>query len=222
MSRRYEAVLFDVDGTLLDTSEGIVKSVKETIEHFGLPCTPDEDLLKFIGPPIEWSFEGRCGVTGDKLKEVCGFFRDRYSNHNLLLAKPYDGIMDLLEYLKNKNIPIGIATYKKQDYAEKLLLATGFGNYTSHIFGSDYEGKLLKKDIIKLCIDSLGVDDASKVLMVGDSNHDANGAKLAGSPFCGVSFGFGFGAFGGEDINEFEHVFYADHPMEMTVLFEEE
>ncbi len=150
MSRRYEAVLFDVDGTLLDTSEGIVKSVKETIDHFGLPCPPEEDLLKFIGPPIEWSFEGRCGVTGDKLKEVCGFFRDRYSNHNLLLAKPYDGIMDLLEYLKNKNIPIGIATYKKQDYAEKLLLATGFGNYTSHIFGSDYEGKLLKKDIIKL------------------------------------------------------------------------
>ena len=206
MSRRYEAVLFDVDGTLLDTSEGIVKSVKETIEHFGLPCPPDEDLLKFIGPPIEWSFEGRCGVTGDKLKEVCGFFRDRYSNHNLLLAKPYDGIMDLLEYLKNKDIPIGIATYKKQDYAEKLLLAMGFGNYTEHIFGSDYEGKLLKKDIIRMCIDSLGVDDASKVLMVGDSNHDANGAKLAGSPFCGVSFGFGSGAFGDEDCGDFEAV----------------
>ncbi len=222
MSRRYEAVLFDVDGTLLDTSEGIVKSVKETIEHFNLPSPPEEDILKFIGPPIEWSFEGRCGVTGDNLKEVCGYFRDRYSNHNLLLAKPYDGIMDLLDYLKNKNIPIGIATYKKQDYAEKLLLAMGFGKYTDHIFGSDYGGKLLKKDIIKMCIDSLGVEDASKVLMVGDSNHDANGAKLAGSPFCGVSFGFGFGKFGGEDINEFEHVFYADHPMEMTVLFEEE
>ena len=220
--RKYEAVLFDLDGTLLDTSEGILKSVKETIEYYGLKELPEEELLKFIGPPIEWSFEGKCGVTGDKLAEVTNHFRDRYSNHNLLLAKPYDGIMDLLEYLKDKNIPIGIATYKKQDYAEKLLLATGFGNYTSHIFGSDYEGKLLKKDIIKLCIDSLGVDDASKVLMVGDSNHDANGAKLAGSPFCGVSFGFGFGAFGGEDINEFEHVFYADHPMEMTVLFEEE
>ena len=204
MSRRYEAVLFDVDGTLLDTSEGIVKSVKETIEHFDLPCPPEEDILKFIGPPIEWSFEGRCGVTGDKLTEVCKYFRDRYSNHNLLLAKPYDGIMDLLDYLKNKNIPIGIATYKKQDYAEKLLLAMGFGEYTDHIFGSDYGGKLLKKDIIKMCIDSLGVEDA------------------AGSPFCGVSFGFGFGQFGGEDINEFEHVFYADHPMEMTVLFEEE
>ena len=222
MSRRYEAVLFDVDGTLLDTSEGIVKSVKETIEHFDLPCPPEEDILKFIGPPIEWSFEGRCGVTGDKLTEVCKYFRDRYSNHNLLLAKPYDGIMDLLDYLKNKNIPIGIATYKKQDYAEKLLIAKGFDNYTDHINGSDYGGKLLKKDIIKLCIDSLGVSDVSKVLMVGDSNHDANGAKLAGAPFAGVSYGFGFGPFGGEDIDDFEHVFYADKPMDLTVLFEEE
>ena len=219
---KYEAVLFDVDGTLLDTSEGIVKSVKETIEHFDLKRLPDEDLLKFIGPPVEWSFEGRCGVTGDKLKEVTAYFRDRYSNHNLLLAKPYDGIFDLLDYLNKKGIPIGIATYKKQDYAEKLLIAMGFDRYTSHIFGSDYEGKLLKKDIIILCIDDLGVKDVKKVLMVGDSNHDANGAKLAGAPFAGVSFGFGFGKFGGEDINEFEHVFYADHPMDMKVLFEEE
>ena len=218
---RYEAVLFDVDGTLLDTSEGIVKSVKETIEHFDLKRPPEEDLLKFIGPPIEWSFEGRCGVEGEALKEVCYYFRDRYSNHNLLLARPYDGIFELLDFLRDRNIPIGVATYKKQDYAEKLLLAMGFGEYTDHIFGSDYGGKLLKKDIIKMCIDSLGVGDSSKVLMVGDSSHDAGGAKLAGAPFAGVSFGFGFGDFGGEDINEFEHVFYADHPMDMTVLFEE-
>ncbi|MCR5594078.1 MAG: HAD-IA family hydrolase [Saccharofermentans sp.] len=220
--RKFDAVLFDLDGTLLDTAEGIVISVKQTIEHFGLKSLPDEEILKFIGPPIEWSFEGRCGVQKDKLREVCLYFRERYSNHNLLLAKPYDGIYEFLDFLKRRNIPIGIATYKKQDYAEKLLKATRFTDYTDHIFGSDYEGKLLKKDIIKLCIDSLGVKDVSRVLMVGDSNHDANGAKLAGASFAGVSYGFGFGEFGGEDINEFEHVFYADHPMDMTVLFEEE
>lgn len=218
---KYEAVLFDLDGTLLDTSEGIVKSVNETIEHYDLVRPPEEDLLKFIGPPIEWSFEGRCGCKGDFLTEVTAYFRDRYSNHNLLLAAPYEGIYDLLGYLNDKGIPVGIATYKKQDYAEKLLTAKGFDNYTDHINGSDYGGKLLKKDIIKLCIDSLGVTDVSKVLMVGDSCHDAGGAKLVGAPFAGVSYGFGFGAFGGEDINEFEHVFYADKPLDLKVLFEE-
>lgn len=219
--RKYEAVLFDLDGTLLDTSEGILKSVKETIECYGLKELPEEELLKFIGPPIEWSFEGKCGVTGDKLAEVTNHFRDRYSNHNLLLAKPYDGIFEFLSFLKDRGIPIGIATYKKQDYAEKLLIATGFTKYTECIFGSDYGGKLLKKDIIRMCIEALNVGDPSRVLMVGDSCHDAGGAKLAGAPFAGVSYGFGFGKFGGEDINEFEHVFYADHPMDMTVLFEE-
>ena len=73
-----------------------------------------------------------------------------------------------------------------------------------------------------MCIDSLGVGDVSRVLMVGDSNHDANGAKLAGAPFAGVSYGFGFGQFGGEDINEFEHVIYVDKPLDLKVLWEDE
>lgn len=219
--RKYEAVLFDVDGTLLDTSEGIVKSVRQTIEHFGFPELPEEDLLKFIGPPIEWSFEGRCGVTKDRLSEVTDYFRDIYSNKNLLLAKPYDGIYELLDFLKKNDIPIGIATYKKQDYAEKLLYAMHFNDYTEHIYGSDYEGKLLKSDIINLCIDSLGVSDHSKVLMVGDSKHDAKGAKVAGASFAGVSFGFGFGKFGGEDINEYDHVFYADKALDLKKLWED-
>ena len=218
---KYEAVLFDLDGTLLDTSEGIVKSVKETIEHFDLKGPSEDDLLKFIGPPIEWSFEGRCDVHGEKLREVCNYFRDRYSNHNLLLAKAYDGIYEFLDFLKEKNIPIGIATYKKQDYAEKLLRAKGFDNYSEHMFGSDYEGKLLKVDIINLCIESLGASSPERVLMVGDSCHDANGAKLAGAPFAGVSYGFGFGKFGGEDINEFEHVIYVDNALDLKKLWED-
>lgn len=222
MTRKYDAVLFDVDGTLLDTSEGIALSVRETIEHFGLKELPQEELLRFIGPPIEWSFEGKCGVTGDKLREVTNYFRDIYSNKNLLLAKPYDGIYELLDILVKKDIAIGIATYKKQDYAEKLLYAMHFNDYTEHIYGSDYEGKLLKSDIINLCIDSLGVSDHSKVLMVGDSKHDAKGAEAAGASFAGVSFGFGFGEFGGENITEYEHVCYVDTPLELIKLLEEE
>jgi len=216
---RYKAVLFDVDGTVLDTSEGIVKSVKETIEHFDLERLPESEILHFIGPPIEWSFEGKCGVTGDRLKEVVAYFRDRYSNYNLLLATPYDGIFELMDYLRSNGIAMGIATYKKQDYAEKLLLHFGFDNYTDIIYGSDYEGKLRKSDIIRLCIDRLG-GDPQDVLMVGDSSHDAKGAALAGTPFAGVAFGFGFGKFGGEDINDFEHVFYANSALELKSLFE--
>lgn len=216
---RYEAVLFDLDGTVLDTSEGIAISVRDTIEHFDLPKFEYEDLLKFIGPPIEWSFEDKCGVTGDKLKEVSNYFRDRYANYNLLLAKPYEGMYELLDFLKSKGIPMGIATYKRQAYATTLLMHYRFGEYMDVMIGSDFEGKLTKADIINICIEKLGGGDPSRVLMVGDSKHDANGAKIVGAPFAGVSYGFGFGKFGGENIDEYDHVIYADKPLDLKALF---
>lgn len=217
--QRYRAVLFDVDGTLLDTSEGIVTSIRETLEHFGYDMLPQSELLKFIGPPIEWSFRDRAGLEGDDVTAAAAYFRDRYSNHNLLMAKPYEGIPELLGFLKEKRIPMAVATYKKQDYAEKLLLHFGMGEYTDIIYGSDYEGKLRKSDIIELCIRDLGIHDRRSVLMVGDSSHDAKGAVLAGTSFAAVSFGFGFGEFGGEDVNEYEHVICAGHASELRSLF---
>lgn len=215
----FKAVLFDVDGTVLDTSEGILVSIKETIDHYGYRQLPEAELLKFIGPPIEWSFRDRLGLEGEEITKAASYFRDRYSNHNLLLATPYEGINELFAFLKEKGIPTAIATYKKQDYAEKLLRHFGFGEYTDIMFGSDYEGKLRKCDIIELCIRELGISDRRKVLMVGDSKHDAEGAAKAGTSFAGVSFGFGFGPFGGEDINEYEHVIYVDRAEELKALF---
>lgn len=217
----YDAVLFDVDGTLLDTSEGIVISVKDTIEHLGLPVLSYEEMLKFIGPPIEVSFESKCGLTGDKLKEAAAYFRARYAGANLLRAKVYDNMYDFLDFLRGKGIGIGIATYKRHSYATTLLNHFRFNEYTDVIYGSDDEGKLKKSDIIQLCLDKLGVTDPKRVLMVGDTNHDATGAQAIGTDFAGVSFGFGFGQFGGQDINDYEHVIYVDNVMEMTKLWQE-
>ncbi len=218
--RKYDAVIFDVDGTLLDTSEGILTAVKETVEYMGCKPLPDDEWKKFIGPPVEWSFEERIGLTGEKNKEACAYFRDRYSNHHLFLAKPYDGIYELLDYLKANNIAIAVATYKKQDYTDKLMHEFHFDEYADVIYGSDYENKLLKSDIIKLCLDKVSPDDYSRALMVGDTKHDARGAEVIGASFAGVSYGFGFGAIGGEDINDYKHDIYVDDPRQIISLFE--
>ena len=98
-----KAVLFDLDGTVMDTSEGILVSIKDTIIHFGYEMLPDSELCTFIGPPIEWSFEEKLGVPKEKIKEVAAYFRDRYSNHNLLLATPYEGMFEFLKFLTLKN-----------------------------------------------------------------------------------------------------------------------
>ena len=78
---KYKAVLFDLDGTILDTSEGILKSIEETAEIMGLKKLEPEVLRTFIGPPIEWSFEDKYDIHGEDLKKAAATFRDRYSNH---------------------------------------------------------------------------------------------------------------------------------------------
>ena len=219
--KRYKAVIFDVDGTLLDTSEGILTAVREAVEHMGREPLADDEWKKFIGPPVEWSFEELIGLKGDDNKEACRYFRDRYSNHHLFLAKPYEGIFDLLEYLKKNGYKIAVATYKKQDYTDKLMHHFGIDKYADVIYGSDYENKLLKSDIIKLCLDEVSPDDYSEALMVGDTKHDARGAEVIGASFAGVSFGFGFGPIGGEDINEYKHDVYVDSPAELIEYLED-
>lgn len=217
---KYDAVLFDVDGTLLETSEGIMKSLREMMEHFGYPVPPDDELITFIGPPIEMSLENKLGLTGEENRTATMYFRDRYSNHNLMGAKLYPGIKELLDYLKSKNIPMAIATYKKQDYASKICLGFGFGEYTDYIYGSDYEGKLTKADIIDICIEKLGITDRKRILMVGDSRFDALGAQKAGVSFAGVSYGFGFGPIGREDIMSYPHDHYVKSALELIDIFE--
>lgn len=214
--RKYDAALFDVDGTVLDTSAGIIKSVSETVDKFGLKKLSESELRTFIGPPIEWSFESKLGLTGDALTEAAAYFRERYSGFNLLDATPYEGIFELMECLKSRGVKIAIATYKKQDYALKLLKHFGFDNYAGWIYGSDYAGKLKKSDIIQLCLDDMNVTN-SRALMIGDTKHDALGAFNLGVDFAGVSFGFGFGS--GENIEDFKHVMYTDKAIKLAELF---
>lgn len=218
----YKAVLFDLDGTVMDTSEGILISLKETIEKFGLEVLPDEELRKFIGPPIEWSFESHYGVTGQEQKDIVACFRDRYSNHNLLHASVYDGVFEFMDALRRRGVKIGIATYKKEDYALKLLRAFEVDKKCDAIHGSHYDIKETKADIIVKCLGELGITDRKDVLMVGDSKHDAMGANNLGIDFAGVSFGFGFeSGQKGENIDEYEHVAYTDHMLDLISLFED-
>lgn len=219
MNKEYKAVLFDLDGTLLNTYEGIILTVKDTIEHFGLNKLSEEEIRTFIGPPIEWSFEDKLGVTGDKLKEVCSFWRETYVNKNLLLAEEYDGMKEFIAYLKGNGVRLGVATYKKDDYARKLLEHYGFTSIMDVIHGSDYENKLSKADIIEWCIKDLDVPKDS-VLMVGDTKHDAIGALNAKVDFAGVTFGFGFGEYG-EDISSYEHIICVDKVLELKSLWED-
>lgn len=205
---KYDLVIFDVDGTLLDTSDGVLAAVRYTIDEMGYEKIDDDTLSSFIGPPIQNSFASIYGLKGDILQTIATVFRDRYKDYDLLKAAPYDGVFDMLKKLSEHNIISAAATYKREDYATTLLKHFKFDDYMGIMHGGDHENKLKKKDIIEICIDDSGITDKSRIVMVGDTDHDALGAEQVGIDFIAVTFGFGFK--NKEDANRVNHVGVAD------------
>ena len=189
---KYDLAVFDLDGTLLDTRGGVLSAVKYTIKEFGYEM-PDEDTLRtFIGPPVQEGFSRVYGLEGPILQEIATVFRNFYSTKTLLEAELYDGMLELLEAMKARGIMPAVATYKREDYALTLLRHFGFDRYTDIMFGGDHANKLKKRDIIEKCINTAGVTDLSRVVMIGDTEFDAVGARDIGVDFIGVSYGFGY------------------------------
>lgn len=216
--RHFTVAVFDVDGTLLDTTEGVLSSVRYTIAKSGLPELSDELLKNFIGPPIQNSFKKYYSVNDQKAQELAEIFREQYKNVDLLKAVPYPGIYKVFEALKKAGIKLAVATYKRQDYATKLLRHFEFDKYTNILYGADPYNKLKKNDIIEKCMSDLGISDYTQAVMIGDSDNDAIGAQKLHMNFLGVTYGFGFKT--PEDINEYPSIGYAQKPLDIIPFFE--
>ena len=189
--KKYKAILFDVDGTLLDTSEGIISSVEYAIKEMGLDDIPYEVKKTFVGPPAQKSFQRVYGLSDEKAMEAATLFRSQYGSVDFCKGKVYNGVVDLLQYLKDNGYKIGVATYKREDYAQKTIDAFNLTPYCEVVIGSDFAGKLTKADIIDICIENLKTPK-DEILMIGDTEHDKTGAEKAGVDFLAVTYGFGF------------------------------
>ena len=189
---RYKLAIFDLDGTLLDTAAGIEAALRHTIKELGYTVACNMSLSDYIGPPIEQAFSELAGLEEDALRAAADRFRAQYSTNDLLKATPYSGIFDLLRSIQALDIKTAGATYKREEYAKRLLHHFGFHNYFDVMHGSDSAGRLKKKDLIRLCIKECGINDPSRTVMIGDTQQDARGAAEAGVDFIAVTYGFGF------------------------------
>ncbi len=214
------SVIFDLDGTLLDTQEGILESVRYTVKELGFYELQQEALLKFVGPPIQQSLMSFFGCDQETAQKGANIFREYYKTMALLKAKPYNGIYELCERLKRSNIKMSVATYKREDYALTLLRHFGFDKYCNPMHGADNNNVLRKEDIVRMCQDELGISKEESVL-VGDTEHDAVGAIKAQTPFLAVTYGFGFK--NAEDVNSYPHIGVASTPLEIAnILLKDE
>jgi len=188
---RYDAVIFDLDGTLIDSSEGIVHAAEETIRILGYPEIQREDLISYIGPPIGNAIIARNGYGDEELKRFNSLFRGLYKDKYLMEAKIYPGIMDVLRDLRG-SVFIGIATNKRTDYTMILLERLKISQMCDEVQALDMEGHLNKKDLIENCIKASRAKSRDRVVVVGDTRSDEAAAKECGADFIGVTYGFGF------------------------------
>lgn len=216
--KKYKAIIFDVDGTLINPEEGVCRAVNYVIQKHGLLSISENDLKAFNGPPIHKSFKKHYNITDNEINALVESFRNRYKNEDLFFAYVYPGIYNLLDKLVEKGYKIGIATYKRQDYANKLMKHFSFDEYASAICGSDADNKLTKKDIIVNCLKELEIDDYSQSIMIGDSDNDAIAARNLGIDFLGVTYGFGFKD--DKDAFEYDAIGCTDNPDEVYQIIE--
>ena len=190
---KYKYILFDLDGTLMDTSKGIIEAIAYTMKKYSKEVPDESELRTLIGPPMQKSFQKLYDLDDEKAMEMANVFRDVYKTDEFLFQSVvYDGIFDLFESLRKNGIKTGIATYKREDYAKHLLFEKGFDKYTPWMYGSDFAGKLTKADIIRNCLKDMGCDDNSEAVYIGDGNSDGKNANEVGMDFIAVTYGFGF------------------------------
>ncbi len=190
---KYGFIIFDFDGTVVDTGEGILKSLQYSFEQMGREVPDMSDLKKFIGPPIYYSFTEFYGVSEDEVETYIKKYRERYTVKGIYECHIYEGMKELLISLKEKGIKVGIASSKPQRLIYDVADYLGITDLFDAIVGVkiDDSNHSTKTGLVLECMELLGVSDKSQVLMVGDRKFDIDGAKGAGVDSCGALWGYG-------------------------------
>ena len=193
MKENFDLILFDLDGTITDSGEGITKSVQYALSKLGIEEPDLENLRKFIGPPLIDSFEKYYGFSREEAIRAREIFNERYQPIGWMENRPYDGIEEVLKALKENGKMLGIATSKPADTAERVLTYFGLREYFPVFCASPLNGIGGEKaGRIQAAIEdakALGCE-AKHVIMVGDTKFDVLGAHECHIPCVGVTWGF--------------------------------
>ncbi len=188
----YEVVLFDLDGTLIDSGEGITNSVAYSLAKFGIEIKDKRELYPFIGPPLHESYEKFYGFSKEKAKTAVEYYREYYREKGIFENQVYEGVEALLKDLYNAGKTLIVATSKPRVFAEQILEYLGLAGYFTCIAGANMDGTMTKKsEVIRYGLAAANVSDDSNVVMIGDREHDVLGAKETGIDCIGVLFGYG-------------------------------
>lgn len=188
----YTTVLFDLDGTITNPMKSFKRCLSYVLHSLGLEMPKGNELLKWVGPPINESFKNFLGLDDEKATYALKLYREFYASEGGLNGNEmYEGIKPMLKSLKASGLTLAVATCKLEEFANTIIKENGLGEYFSAVFGALKSSRTQKWEIIQQTLTALNVTDKSKVIMVGDRFHDIEGAKTCGLDTIGVLWGYG-------------------------------
>lgn len=184
-----KSILFDLDGTLTDSGEGIINCAAPALEHFGIPIPQRDALRVFVGPPLHDTFR-QFGVPEDQVDEAIRIYRSRYVPIGKFENTPYPGIRELLEKLRAQGHRLFVATSKPEDMSVEILEHFDLARFFDRICGASLDRSRSSKDaVIAYLLQQHGAGE--QMVMVGDTVFDILGAAAHGIPAVGVTWGYG-------------------------------
>lgn len=187
----YKYVLFDLDGTLIDSSEGIGLCYRYTFEQLGLPFPGESFVRRAIGRMLPEAFEKLAGLTPQQARQAAQIYRDHYNEEGKAHFHVYPGMSDTLQTLQMQGCCLGVATLKKESFAREMLALGGLLPLFHTICGMDADDTLTKPELIARCRLEMNAPPEESIL-IGDTVFDQTAAKDAGIAFLPVTYGFGF------------------------------
>ena len=179
-------VLFDLDGTLTQSGEGICNCARYTAERMGLPVPEEATLRKFVGPPLFWSFQEYMGLSAEDAEKAIGIYRERYNTLGLFENRVYPGVRYALRALKKAGAHLGVVTGKPISPTKRILEHFGLMKWMESVVSAS-DNKAEKEFLIRKALPP----ETGEVWMVGDRRFDMEGGVKAGVHTLGVTYGYG-------------------------------
>ena len=185
---KYQHIFFDLDGTLTDSADGIVNSVRYALEKQGIVPPAREQLLPFVGPPLLDSFHKYYGMDREHGMQAIEAYREYFTDRGWKENSVYEGIPEVLKQLKDAGAHLYIATSKPEPFAKRIAEHFGLAGYFDRIAGATLDERITGKgQVIQMLLEELADIPVSQIVMVGDREHDVLGAKEHGIACVGPS-----------------------------------
>ncbi len=220
--KKYDIALFDLDGTLSESGEGILECVRMIFKEMERPLPDDDEIRRFIGPPMYESLK-RVGFNHRDAETGVEIYKKNFIKTGIYKNKVYDGMFEVLDDLKSAGVKLGVASTKYQAFTDRIITMLKLEKYFDIIGGStsltgntpdSKRPRHNKIDVMNFVIDSLRENSDERIVMIGDTKYDADGAASVGCDLIGCLFGYGTK----KEIEEYYTIgtpMFASHPLDI-------